>query len=187
MGILWRCKRVNWCKILRALADTCDEIRTCFSWYHCYVSAWPDSHGLCSPHFRELGLAWAACLEAECVSVALHSHLDLTQFHPEPISLSHHLIHFPSLQSFTALFPGLQPQDGYPQWVYNSTAHRSRLTLPAHPYHLPPFTGCPVFQPWNNLPTLNTLSGCSPSNSFHSERSLIMKKSPYIIQMQLKT
>ena len=34
------------------------------------------------------------------------------------------------------------------------------LTLPAHPYHLPPFTGCPVFQPLGiTCPPLNTLSG----------------------------
>lgn len=85
----------------------------------------------------------------------------LLQFHPEPISLSHHLIHFPTTPIFYGIISWLATQDGYPQWVYNLPQHTEvDLTLPAHPYHLPPFTGCPVFQPLGiTCPPLNTLSG----------------------------
>lgn len=106
----------------------------------------------------------------------------LLQFHPEPISLSHHLIHFPlptHLVHYSACNPGCIPTVG----LQFTTAHRSRLTYLPILITLPPFTGCPVFQPLNNLPTPeHSFWRCLPSHSFHSGKiSYYMKKSPYII------
>ena len=95
--------------------------------------------GICSPHFWWAGiglgsLSWGwMCFNSTSLTFWV-----LFQFHPEPVSLSHHLIHFPTTPVFYGITSLLTTQDGYPQWVYTSPQHTQvDLTLPAHPYHLP--------------------------------------------------
>ena len=110
------------------------------------------------------------------------------QFHPEPIFLSHHLIHFHTAPGFFVVTSLLTTQDGCPRWVHTLPEYTEvDLTLPAHPHHLPLSSLCPVLQPlahpWTLLPGIFTIP-------FLPSRKLSLlsrwKKSHSSFQMQLK-
>lgn len=163
-----------------------------FPQYHCYISAWPDSQPLQSLLLVSWDWLRQPILRLNVFQQHFTHILGLTPVSPRTYISFPSLDPFPHYSSllwhyFPAEWEHIKPtQDGCPQWVYTSPQHTEvDLTLPAHPYHLPHFIVCPLFQPLGiACPPLNTLSGgvYHPIPSIQKDLSLIhMKKSPYII------
>ena len=144
MGILWRCKELIDVKYLEHSLTLGKRDRNMLSLSIIVIYQPGLIPGICSPHFWWAGiglgsLSWGwMCFNSTSLTFWV-----LFQFHPEPVSLSHHLIHFPTTPVFYGITSLLTTQDGYPQWVYTSLQHTQvDLTLPAHPYHLPQCVLC---------------------------------------------